>query len=86
MCARARVTQIESFLVRRIEVISGLVTTIAGKAGVAGSSNGVGEVARFAWAQGVAIDPLGTFAIVVSGGSSCTLEVSYDKILSHYPG
>ncbi len=43
------------------------VTTFAGTAGAAGSTNGVGLAARFNNPSGIAMDAAATFMIVVSG-------------------
>jgi formylglycine-generating enzyme required for sulfatase activity/sugar lactone lactonase YvrE len=52
------VTEQGNNTVRKI-TIGGVVTTIAGVAGGAGSANGTGSVARFAWPRGVAVDRSG---------------------------
>lgn len=54
-------------VVRRVSISSGLVTTLAGTAGISGSLNAVGAAARFNAPVGVAVDAAGTFALVVSG-------------------
>lgn len=53
-------------LVRKISA-SGTVTTLAGKAGVCGSQNGVGEAATFCSPTSIAVDKVGT--VYVSQGS-----------------
>jgi hypothetical protein len=53
-------------IVRRIDVASGDVTTLAGTAGTAGSADGVGAAARFNGLEGIAIDNAGSVAIAVS--------------------
>lgn len=53
-------------LVRKISA-SGVVTTLAGKAGVCGSQNGVGEAATFCTPTSIAVDKMGT--VYVSQGS-----------------
>ena len=54
-------------VLRRVDLSSRAVTTIAGNAGFTGSADGVGSVARFYNPVGIAINPAGTFAIIVSG-------------------
>jgi len=49
--------------IRRIELASGQTSTLAGS-GVRGSHDGVGTSAQFDGANGVVIDPSGTFAMV----------------------
>ena len=51
-------------LIRRIDMSSGAVTTLAGRAGVTGSANGVGTQATFYWPSDVTLDASGTFALV----------------------
>ena len=52
-------------LIRHILLSSGVVSTLAGQAGSAGSTNGVGTNARFNNPRGIALDAAGTFAVVV---------------------
>jgi hypothetical protein len=62
----------------------GTVTTVAGSAGVTGSADGTGSIARFNHPQEAAIDPTGTFALIVrvfpsqssSPTSTCTSDVT----------
>jgi len=42
---------------------AGVVTTIAGLAGVSGSADGTGSAARFAGPQGLAVDILGNIYV-----------------------
>ncbi len=53
-------------LIRRIDLSTGTVTTLAGVAFSAGSTNGVGTAARFNVPVSVALDAAGTVLIVVS--------------------
>ena len=53
-------------LIRRIVVSSGLVSALAGNTG-GGSANGLGTTALFNLPHGIAMDPAGTIAVVVSG-------------------
>ena len=52
-------------LLRRLVLSSGVVSTLAGQAGSAGSANGIGTNARFTNPFGIALDAAGTFAVVV---------------------
>lgn len=65
-----------SYRVRRIEVSSALVTTIAGS-GTFGVSNGIGTGVSFLFSiyGGIAVDTGGTMALVVSQYGAC-LEVA----------
>jgi sugar lactone lactonase YvrE len=53
------------FTVRKVTP-SGDVTTIAGQHGVAGTADGMGNAAQFAFAGGIAIDPRGTLFVADS--------------------
>ena len=55
-------------LMRLLVLSSGVVTTFAGQAGSAGSTNGVGTNARFNGPRGIALDAVGTFAVMVRLG------------------
>ena len=52
--------------IRRLVVSSRLVSTIAGTVGTYGHMNGIGDAASFFYPAGIAMDALGTFAVVVS--------------------
>ena len=54
-------------LLRRVNLTSGLVTTLAGNA-TRGRADGVGTAATFYSPGGVAVDAAGSTAIVVRGG------------------
>jgi hypothetical protein len=57
---------IDSSRVRRVEIPSGAVSTVAGRTGVTTAPvDGIGSSATFAVASAVALDAAGTFAIVV---------------------
>ena len=51
--------------IRHVNISTGNVTTFAGSA-VAGYADGIGRAAKFNRPMGIAIDPTGTFAFVVS--------------------
>lgn len=55
----------EASKVRRVNVSSGVVTTLAGS--VAGQADGVGSAAKLDAPYGVALNSLGTVAIIVRG-------------------
>jgi hypothetical protein len=55
-----------NFLIRRIFLSSGMVSTLAGQAGSAGATDGVATNARLNFPRGIALDATGTFAVVVS--------------------
>ncbi len=52
-------------LIRRIDLLTSAVSTIAGTAGTTGTANGVGLMASFRNPSSVAINSAGTFALVV---------------------
>ena len=59
-------TDTYNHLIRHIIISSGVVTQLAGQAGVAGTANGVGTTAQFNFPTGLSMNYEGTFAIVVS--------------------
>jgi streptogramin lyase len=54
--------------IRSVSPALGVVTTLAGSAGIPGSDNGTGSAARFRWPVGIAAD--GNYLYVVDGGTS----------------
>ena len=54
-------------LIRRIDISTSLVSTLAGTGGV-GSADGLGTTASFYGPSSVAMNAEGTFALIVSGG------------------
>lgn len=61
------VTDYGNQLIRRVEVSTGAVTTIAGMIGMAGSTDGLGAAARFDRPQGIATDGAGTLFVADTG-------------------
>ena len=61
-------------LIRRIDLSSGTVTTLAGTAGTTGHADGFGTTATFNKPSGIAMDAAGSFALVVSGGRKNSTE------------
>jgi sugar lactone lactonase YvrE len=53
----------DNHTIRKIESAAGVVTTVAGHAGASGSADGVGDVARFKFPSGLAMDASGNFYI-----------------------
>jgi hypothetical protein len=53
-------------VIRRIDLATSIVSTLAGRAGVAGSINGLGTVATFDNPCGIHMDAVGSIALVVS--------------------
>jgi hypothetical protein len=60
----ALVADTNNQLIRQIIISQASVTTLAGGAGVAGSTNGIGTIARFNSPSDVSISPDGLFALV----------------------
>ena len=60
-------------VIRYIVLSSGVVSTLAGLAGSAGSNNGVSTNARFNYPWGIVLDNTGTFAVVVRRGERITM-------------
>lgn len=61
-CAQA---DSSGFVIRFVDVTSGVVTTLAGRALLSGSSDGSGTLSTFLYPLGVALDAGGFFALVV---------------------
>ena len=57
--------------IRRVEIANGATTTLAGS-GTFGYLDGARGIARFSYPSGVAIDPSGTFALVVVRASTAS--------------
>ena len=57
-----------NYVIRLLVLSSGVVSTLAGQAGSAGSTDGVATNARFNDPRGIALDAAGTFAVVVRRG------------------
>ena len=79
-------------LIRRIDISTGNVTTLAGVSGSPGTTNGAGVTAKFSSPYGVAMDAVGSVALVVSGGGveslenvTCTRLVFQVMLGSHLP-
>jgi sugar lactone lactonase YvrE len=60
-----------NYTIRKI-TSKGVVTTLAGTAGVWGSTDGTGSAASFAWPQGIAVDASGN--IYVADTENCTIR------------
>jgi hypothetical protein len=56
--------------VRKIVIASGVVTTLAGTAGVSGSADGIGAAASFHSLTGIASDAAGNLYVADSGNST----------------
>jgi sugar lactone lactonase YvrE len=71
----ALVSDYQNHTIRKIDLLTGLVSTLAGKAGVAGAQDGVGASARFKNPSGVALSADGAFALVVDTGNNTIRKV-----------
>ncbi|KAB8142311.1 hypothetical protein F8S13_15100 [Chloroflexia bacterium SDU3-3] len=60
----ALVADADNRIIRRVDVISGTVTTVAGTPGAAGSADGVGAAARFASPSAIVLAADASFALV----------------------
>jgi YVTN family beta-propeller protein len=64
------VADTSNFIIRKIDLATSRVTTLAGTAGVSGSADGVGAAARFYFPQGVAADALGNLYVADTRNST----------------
>ncbi len=62
-------------VIRRLEIVSGIVSTLAGSAGNFGLVNGAGTAARFKTPAGLAIDAVANFLYVVDSDNNCIRRV-----------
>lgn len=65
----------DSHVIRRL-ASNGLVSTLAGRAGVAGSADGVGDAARFKFPKGVALSPDGQTLYVADADNHLLRQVA----------
>lgn len=72
-------------VIRRIDLATGAVTTLAGQAGVSGFADGIGTAARFAEPYGVAIDAAGT-AYVADANNHMVRRVSAAGVVTRLAG
>jgi sugar lactone lactonase YvrE len=63
----------------------GIVTTLAGTAGLGGSADGTGAAARFNWPGGVAVDGAGN-VFVADSNSSTIRKITPDGIVTTFAG
>ena len=81
----AIVGEFENNLIRRIDISSSTVTTIAGVPLAQGSSDGQGTAVRFFGIIGVAVDGAGTFALVVRAGPTSSQPRTLPLQLESFP-
>jgi sugar lactone lactonase YvrE len=60
----------DNYTIRKVELANGLVTTLAGTAGVSGSIDGVGATARFGFPEGLAADGAGNLYVADANSST----------------
>lgn len=78
------VADADSHTIRKITP-AGLVSTVVGRAGVAGSTDGQGAVARFSGPQGIAADSIGNLYVADSGNNTIR-KVSPSGVVSTLAG
>jgi hypothetical protein len=73
--------ELYNYTIRRVNVSTGQVTTLAGMADVNGSTDGTGAAARFSYLFGLAYDGAGTLFVGDSGNSTIRrVEVSTGQV------
>lgn len=60
----AYIADTSNYTIRRVDMLNGAVTTIAGSPGVSGSADGVGSAARFYGPRGLALSPDESYLLV----------------------
>ena len=76
----ALITDQYNHLIRHILISTAYVTTLAGKAGVSGSSNGIETNSRFNLPYGVTISPDGVYALVGQEGQSLIRRITINLV------
>jgi uncharacterized protein YjiK len=64
------VADTDNYTLRQVVVATGVVTTLAGTAGMSGSSDGTGAAARFSGPEGVAVDGAGNLYVADTGNQT----------------
>lgn len=62
-------------IVRKIDMVTGMVTTAVGRQGITGNQSGTPEEATFSWPTGIALNPEGDLYIA-DQGSGCIRKLS----------
>jgi len=68
-------------LIRYYTISTGAVTTLAGKAGVAGTADGTGSAATFSWPHYVTLDLAGSIALVTDFNSHLLRRIVVRPVL-----
>ena len=71
------VTDLGNACIRKIEIATGTVTTLAGSAGVAGTADGIGSAAAFSGPAGITCDGTNLFVIDWGGYGVRTGELQF---------
>jgi DNA-binding beta-propeller fold protein YncE len=81
--SRALVTDFSNNIIRAITLTTGAVTTLAGMPGSAGSSDGAGTSARFAYPAGIALSGDGATVLVADPDNQTLRRISFVPV---WPG
>jgi len=73
-----------NYTLRQIDVATGTVVTIAGKAGEGGSADGIGEQARLNGPAAVALDPTGSIALITDTGNQTIRRADFIALQAVY--
>jgi len=60
-----------TYTIRRVEIASGRVTSLAGRDSTLGFADGMGTSAMFHFPYGIGMDAAGSMALVVDGNVGC---------------
>ncbi len=79
------VSDANNSIIRKI-TSAGVVTTLAGTAGISGSTNGTGAAASFSNLAGIAVNSTGTLVYVVDSGNNLIRKITSAGVVTTFAG
>jgi sugar lactone lactonase YvrE len=80
------VADYSNYTIRKVVVATGVVTTLAGTAGMGGSTDGTGAAARFDYPEGVAVDGAGNLYVADFSNSTIRKIVLQSGVVTTFVG